>query len=425
MLNTLKRRFILTAIGSVTVLLVILLGALNVVNVYLSNAQSEQLLDLLLSDEHAALPNAQPPAIKPEAPHRREPRPDSLLSPPLTEDTAMSARFFRVFLDADGAVSFADLSRISTVTEEDAAALTADVLRKGDTAGRLSRFHYRLLALPDGRGSMVVFLDVSAQRFAVWRTALISCAIGLLVWLIVLGVVLLMARRAIAPIAQSMERQKQFVTNAGHEIKTPLAIISTNVDALELHQGGSCWSENIRAQVLRLDGLMRNLLALARLDESALPPSAADFSLSLLCEELLDGFNEQAAERRLTLTSDIAPDLTVHADRGMMAELITLLLDNAAKYADPDTAVTLSLCADERQTRLTVRNRCAEIPQGDLDRLFDRFVRGNAARTQKSGGYGIGLSIARALAEANRARLTVSAPADTEIAFNLIFPTRA
>lgn len=213
--------------------------------------------------------------------------------------------------------------------------------------------------------------------------------------------VIFLSRRAIRPIVENMEKQKQFVTNAGHEIKTPLAIIQSNTEALELFQGESKWSRNIKDQTLRLSGLMGNLLALARMDEGTGQAHPTDVDLTGLTEAALRGFAQPMEARGLTLRADIQADVVLRADPAQMEQLLSLLLDNAVKYADQGGTVWVSLARLEKKVRLSEQNTCETLPQVPAEKLFDRFYRADAARTQKNGGYGIGLAVARSIAQAN------------------------
>lgn len=227
---------------------------------------------------------------------------------------------------------------------------------------------------------------------------------GLVCWGLMLVLVIFLSRRAIRPIVENIQRQKQFVTNAGHEIKTPLAIIQSNAEALELYTGETKWSRNIKEQTRRLGGLMNNLLSLARMDEGA-APVMGEVSLSRLAEEALEGFAQPMEAKGLALERDIQPGVTVKADPAQMEQLLSILLDNAVKYGSQGSAVRVSLRKEDRRLWLTVENACDALPQVPPEKLFHRFYRGDAARTQKSGGYGIGLAVARSIVQGHKGTL--------------------
>ena len=235
-------------------------------------------------------------------------------------------------------------------------------------------------------------------------------------WLAALLAVMLLYRRATRPIAESMARQKQFITDAGHEIKTPLAIIRANADALELHQGETRWSRNICGQTERLDMLTKRLLALAKLDEGSAKPEKTELDLSALTEAAASQFAEPAEAAGLSLGTEIEPGLRINGTPEAVTELVGILLDNAVKYSEPGSAIALRLSREGAHILLRVQNRSAA-PVAEPERLFDRFYRGDAARTQSGGGTGLGLAIARALAESMGGTLTAAVSGGHDMEF--------
>lgn len=395
MIKTLQRKFIVTAMIAVSVLLLALLGAINVFSAVSSAADSQRLLGQLASFEDFG------PAIRPEL---RENQEKGVFRRSPDENDRMSALTFSVRFDGEDQLRSLSLDRIATVDETQAEALGRQALESGRTEGRLENYRYRIVQpAPDSR--TVVFLDVSGQQRSLLRLAVLSLLGGVLAWLAMLLLVSLLSRRAIRPIAENMQRQRQFVTDAGHELKTPLAIILANTEALELRQGESKYSRNIREQVQRLSGLTQNLLTLARADEAA-ALQLEELDLSALAEEALRPFAEPAELRSLTLKAELSPGVRVKADRRQLAQLLSILLDNAVKYTPEGGEISLRLRREGRAV-LELANTVddSSIPP---ERFFDRFFRADSARTQKSGGCGIGLSAARAIAEAHRGSLTAA-----------------
>ena len=401
MLKTLRRKFVVTAMVAVTALLLVLLGGINGVNLWLNSRDTDMLL-LALSDGEGT--------IRPE---REGP---GLFRPPLDGDAAMSAVYFTVRLDADGKAVYTDVSRISTVTEEEAAQYAEEAAALGESKGSEGRFKYRITASREGQGSTAVFLDVSEDTRSMLTVAVLSLLAGADCWLAALLAVMLLSKRAISPIAESMARQKQFRTEAGHEIKTPRAIIRASADALELHQGESRWSRNIRNQTERLDSLTKRLLALARLDEGGPRPEETELDISALIKDAASQFAEPAEAAGLSIDADIEPGLRLRGVQEYVSELAGILLDNAVKYSAPGSVITLRLSREGGKAVLRVRNRCAQ-PVEAPERLFDRFYRGDAARTQSSGGIGLGLAIARSLAESMGGTLTAAMTGAEDIEF--------
>ena len=204
-----------------------------------------------------------------------------------------------------------------------------------------------------------------------------------------------------------MEKQKQFITNAGHELKTPLAIIQSNNDAATLIYGESKYSRNIRLQIQRLNVLMTNLLTLARLDEETkLPTERVD--ISGLMNGMLPSWEDAAAEKQISLSVKIQPHVFMQAHRDTFSQMISILLDNAVKYTPKDGIIRFSVTGDGGHIVIAEENTCDTPGNSDPERLFERFFRGDSARTQSStvSGYGIGLSAARAIAQAFGGTLT-------------------
>ena len=417
MQKTLQKKFVITAMAAISVLLLILLGAINGLNFWQTDRQTDRLLETL-TRQAAAAPRSEPGMLPfPDMSGKREP--GDFFSPPVTEDHAMSARYFCVWFDREGSVARTDIGRISSVSGEEAKEYAEKIYEQGKESGRLNRFEYRRMPARDGQGELLLFLDTSAQRYALLLVLALSAGIGILCWFGMLLLVILLSNKAILPIARNLEKQKQFVTDAGHEIKTPLAIIMANTEAMELCGGETKWSRNIKAQTARLGGLMQNLLVLARLDEGVWELPASDFSMSRLLEEALPTFCESAALKNVLIEAKIGQGIELHSNRENLLRLVSILLDNAVKYVPKGGEIAVTLKRQGRETLLQVENDCEELPVDEPEKLFDRFYRGDSARTQKSGGYGIGLSAAQAIVENCKGEIRAEYRGDSRIVFTV------
>jgi hypothetical protein len=389
MIKTLQRKFIITAMIAVSVLLILLLGGINAFNAWTTENETDSLLSELLISE------ANPTPERPNNPMGNR----GFLSAPPSEDDKISAVFFTVRFDSSGNIMQADTSHISSVSDSDAAELAANIYAVGKESGRAKNFKYMSVSASDGRGRVYLFMDVSSDYYAVFRVAVLSALAGVLCWALMLLLVVVLSKKAIRPIAENIQKQKQFVTDAGHEIKTPLAIILANTDALELHSGESKWSRNIRDQTVRLNGLTQNLLALARSEEGSTLIGTETFSLSASVSDTVRIFKEQMEAKGLTVNEYMPRDIFVCANKGQISQLLSILIDNAVKYSVEGSEISLSLQRTEKKTVLQIENVCAALPRCEPEKLFDRFYRADDARTQSSGGYGIGLSAAKAIAQ--------------------------
>ena len=218
---------------------------------------------------------------------------------------------------------------------------------------------------------------------------------------------------------RNIERQKRFITDASHEIKTPLTAIAASADVLALEQEGNEWVETIQQQVQRLSKLVGSLVALSRLDEEQPLPEQADFSLSDVIWEIAEPVNSLAAAKGLRFSQQIEDGLTVHGDRNSMGQLVSILLENALKYTSPGGEIRLTAARAHRDIIMEVYNTCHLEDTAHLDRLFDRFYRPDESRSSGTGGNGIGLSIARAIAEAHRGSITARSESGEDITFRV------
>lgn len=407
MIKTLQKKFIITAMAAVSVLLVVFICALNLTNCWLSSQQTDGQLRMLADHD------------KPKPPERK----GSFLKPPMDEDTAMSLRYFTVTLNADDQVVRKDVSRISSVSEAEAEDYALSVVKKNKSIGYLSQFKYRITTSAaketEDEETTVLFLDVSGQIRSIGMVAALSVGAAILCWLGMLLLVIFLSRRAILPIAHNIRKQRQFVTDAGHEIKTPLAIIQANIDAMELINGENKWSRNIRSQTVRLNGLMQNLLTLAKMDEEALQLPKEDVTFSGLLADSVRSFEEAALCKQIRMETEIAPGIMLRGNRESLQRLLSILLDNAVKYTNDGGIIAVSLQAADKAAVLQVKNTCDKLPQGDAQKLFDRFYRGDSARTQKNGGYGIGLSAASAIVKAHQGHISAKYADGNTIIFTI------
>lgn len=395
MISSLQRRFVIASMAAITGLILLLLGAINTANLVTISRRMDRDLELLCD-------TGGDPGEPPEKPSAR---PFPFETPGLRAgdfNAFMSWSFFVVRLGPDKEPISVDVSRTYTISEDRALELALKAVESGKARGEYGQLRYLIREGPRLE-TVAAFLDASAESSSFWRVLILSAGAGLGCWGIMLTLVILLSKAAIRPIAENIQRQKQFVTNAGHEIKTPLAIIQSNAEALELYNGESKWSRNILEQTERLGGLVKDLLMLARMDEGAAQGEPSEFSLSDLVKRSLEEFTQPMESKGLKLSTDIPADVTIHADREQVRKLLFILLDNGVKYADPGGRITVSLIKEDSRARLCIENTCAQLPKVPADKLFDRFYRADAARTQKSGGYGVGLSMARSLAAANRA----------------------
>lgn len=431
MVKQLQKKFIISAMLAVTILLVVLIGGINIFNYLTTSGDNDRLMEMLgNSFENSTIWNAdttdntQPPqSITGTQQNTADasgnqndtgfPPQDDGTKPPddkknngfgrHDKNALDSARYAAVAIDKNGNIIRTDVTHISSLTEDEATAITEALKNSASGTGAYSGYLYRISDTRTG-GRIIILLDNGMQISSFFTVLFISVGAGIFGWLLMLLLVILLSKKTIAPVARSIEKQKQFVTNAGHEIKTPLAIILANTDAMELHNGENKWSKNIRAQTLRLSGLMQNLLMLAKMDENSAKLPMCSFDISTAAEDTVSAFIEPAALKGVMIEQDIQKGLQLNGNRDSMVQLMTVLLDNAVKYTVSGGMIRAKLSGNEKNITLSIANTCEPIDHPE--KLFDRFYRGDSARTQKNGGYGIGLSVALAIAELHKGSIT-------------------
>ena len=313
----------------------------------------------------------------------------------ITAESPFSTRFFTVWLDRNDRITRVNVDAVSSISEEQTREYAQAALAEGRERGWVSDYRYRFFDTAEGRAA--VFVNGAMNRTLtyrfLWTTALVFAVCGLAIILLFV----LLSKRTVRPIADSYEKQKQFITDANHELKTPLTLILTDLDIVESELGQSEWLDDIRSEGERMGLLINELVTLARMDEEQARPVLSSFDLSAAILDTVSEFQPLAAERGKTLSAEVEPSLLYRGDEGMIRRLMSVLLDNAVKYCDPDGWIRVS-ASRSRHPVILVENSCREVDKLELDRLFDRFYRADKARTF-SGSFGIGLSIAKAITQ--------------------------
>lgn len=404
MIWKLRKKFIRICSVSILGVFLALLGIIYVINTVQTNARMDNLTDII-SENDGRFPDwgNQPPNKKPKR------------KPGIDQETPFSTRFFLVRLDQDGGVVSTDLTAIASITKTEAEEYAKKAWSSGKTRGWIDHYRYKVAA---GRnGVAVVFVDGSSSRNAMGSLFYTSLLVFLAGGLIVLILIVLISRRAVRPVAESYERQKQFVTDANHELKTPLTLILANIDIAESELGKNEWLDDIRSESRHMGTLVEQLVTLARMDEEGPQAEKQMFSLSEAVAESVAFFDSLAGHKGLCLSSDIAPDVMYAGDEAAICRLLATLMDNAVKYCDAGGEIFVALKAGRRPA-VIVENSYAAVGELELHRLFDRFYRADKARTNGD-GFGVGLSIAKAVAERHRGEITAANIGGNRIRFTV------
>ena len=330
-------------------------------------------------------------------------------------------RYFEIIVMPDGTTDL--LTRnTDAMTGEEAGELAQEILGEEKESGYRDDYRYLVRTTDTDGVTVVSLLDCTMDAKSLADLRVITVAVGLLGTLIAFFFILFTSRKAVMPLEESMEKQKRFITDAGHELKTPLAVIATNMDILTMDLGENEWVEGTKKQVGRMKKLVNNLVSLSKMDEQDATLVFETFSISDAAYECFDLYQSVADSAGKRLEAEIAEEIDVTADENSIRQIFSILLDNAIKYAEGDRVIRVRLYREGKKVFFETENDWARnVEPAKLDTLFDRFTRGDRSRSGADGknGFGLGLAIARAAAEKNRASLTASETEEGRLRFTL------
>ena len=368
------------------------------------NAAAE---DEAAGEDAAESPPPQPPEAggRPGGPWGMEPGGRGLNgSRALTgAEVASLSNSYTLELDSQGKISSWKSDRESLYQQETLQAFADQALKEGRDSGRIGSQFYSLRRTEDGSRLIVLDarLEIMAGQRVLWITALVA---GIACLVLSLGAWALI-RRMVRPVEEAFQRQQQFVWDASHELKTPLAVISANADLLESEVGPQENLTYIQSEVRRTDALVKNLLTLARMDRGTTGQEKRDVNLSEAVLGVLLPFESTVFEAGKTMESDIREDVHCQGNEAMLQQLTVILLSNALKYSDAGGRIRVTLKKKGRGCELRVENTGDGIAPGDLERIFDRFYRADRSRNSETGGEGLGLAIARSITEIHHGKI--------------------
>lgn len=324
---------------------------------------------------------------------------------------------FLCFANAEGTLM--RLDGTENYTEDDAQTMLDYVLEKGKTDGWYGSLQY--FRKDYDRGTLVVFSDRSAEQLLLHKVLLVSILVFLLMEGVVFLLTMILTKRAMRPMQETFERQRQFISDAGHELKTPLTIISANVDILHDEIGENKWLSYIQSQAERMRVLVGEMMNLTKLEMGDKEKDFVDFSLSEAVSGAALPFEGQAFEQEKQLELEIQEDISYHGNPDQIKQLVGIFMDNALKYSKEHGEIRVTLQQVQNKKTLKVYNTGKGIPESEKEKIFQRFYRSDASRARATGGYGLGLSIAQSIADAHKIRIQVESEYEHWICFILTF----
>ena len=404
MIYRLQKKFILSSAAAIFLVILVILSIILILNIATMNQTLDQLIDKVLASNTNVT----------EALKANRPKVYVWL-PQMSDWSPYNTGHFTVRFDGEMAVQHVLISMAGDLTEEDAIDFARTAVEEGKR-GWIFQYHYKVY--PVQNGVEVFFIDGSMnlisllQSMFIIGTVLFACAFVLLL------LIVLFSRSFMKPVAESYEKQKQFITDANHELKTPLTLILTNVDIAEAELGKNEWLDDIRSEGHRMTDLVNQLVEFSRMDEEKPPMTETEMDMSGIVSDTVAEFHPLAEELNKRVTVDVDPNICYCGDEALIRRLLSVLLDNAVKYCDENGEICVSL-KRRKFVVLTMENTYRNVGSVELNRLFDRFYRADRARTY-TGGYGIGLSIARAIVQKHRGEISAYRKGDACIGFRAV-----
>ena len=401
--SKLRKKFIYFSVGIIAIVLLSIMAFVNVTNFYNLKRSSDELLKTLVEN------NGVMPSFKLN---------DNSKEEKTVYLKNFSNRFFTVKTDNKKNVITVNTDDVFFTSASEAVEYAKDVLSSGKSRGYYGGFKYVVENTENGK--LIAFVDV-VKDFDVFYSNLGNSVV---ISFFVLGFVtffsFVLSKKAVAPMVQAYEKQNAFITDASHELKTPLAIINTSADVLEMESGESKWTGNIHKQVNRLNGLIGNLISLTKLEESD-DLDRLEFSLSDTLDDCVMDVKDYALSLDKNIVTDIEKDISFKGDEKLIRQVIGILLDNAIKYAREKSDINVKLTKQNKKIVFTVENEADNLEIKNYNILFERFYRADSSRNSKTGGYGIGLSIAQSIVLKHKGKISADSFDGERIIFTVKF----
>ena len=484
MLKKLRRKFIAIAMLSVSIVLIAIVGTINIANYISTNEALDARLKLiagnggtfpdLLEQKNMGVEGNKTDSINNGTPTLKEPPygrtdvqpPEDMNQADLKEndlkrhgispESQFDTRYFTVTINSNGEVENIDTSKIASVSSENAAEYAKKLWKSGKKGDGKSGFaeSCKYLTVDEDGSTMYIFLSCQRELSTIKTYILASVGISVFGLVVVFVMIYFFSGKILKPVSESYEKQKRFITDASHEIKTPLTIIDANTEVVEMMEGENEWTNSTRKQVARLTSLTEKLVFLSRMDEEATKLEMLEFSLTDAILDTAEPFKTVARTKGKKLTIDVTDKILYTGDEKTIRQLVSILLDNAMKYSgcsnasfeksninkknlnkttqtqndcvttiNPAPEIEISMKPSGRNRIITVWNtvdETANIKKGRQDMLFERFYRTDTSHNSKTGGFGIGLSAAYAIVKAHKGKITAESKDGRSIKFTIV-----
>lgn len=405
MIKKLRQKFILISMFSLTFVIAIIIGIINIHNYSSIVKRADEKLELIINN-NGIFPREKDNKIMP---------PDNKMSP----EAPFETRYFSVTFNNNGEVIKVNIDRIAAIDELSAESYATSLYNNSKTKDFFKNYRYQ--SKTRDTETLYVFIDCQHDLITFREFLYASLLFSLIGITTIFLLVFFSSKIILKPISESYEKQKHFITDASHELKTPLTVIDASADVLEMEVGENEWITSIKDQVTRLTKLTEDLLMLSRMNETN-RVIFTDFSLSEVLEDSIKRFESVAISQGKTIETNIPNNISYNGEINMISQLFSILLDNALKYTNEKGLIKVSLSETEKNKKIVFYNTCENIEIGNHDYLLERFYRKDSSRNSNTGGHGIGLSIAKSIIDNHKGKINIKSDDGKSITITITLP---
>ena len=419
MIKRLRIKLIIASMASLFAVLVTIMAVMAAVNYDKITDVADSTLSILMENDGMFPQMEQGFDEKPDRqpPEMDKPKEDD---PGMSPELPYESRYFTVVIDEDGEAVSVNTGKIAAVDTQAAIEYARQAWASGDSSG--FEENYRYMSGATDEGTRIIFLDCGRNLDTFKSFVFTGLGVSAVGMLAVFTLVFFLSRRIVKPFSENYEKQKRFITDAGHELKTPLTIIEADAEILQMEMGENEWISDIQNQTRRMAELTNSLVLLAKTEEDHNDMKMIEFPISDVADEETSAFRALARTQGKVLDSCIEAGVALCGDEKSLRRLMDILLDNAVKYCGEKGVIRVTLEKQKGFVKFSVFNTAEHISKDETSRLFDRFYRCDRSRNSETGGYGLGLSIAAAITAAHKGRITADTSDEQSLTITVKLP---
>ena len=386
MINKLRRNFIISAGVVVFFVILVIVSAINLSNYLNMIKKVDERVNYLYGVTEVG----------------EFARGEKLSLPELDNETKYRSRFFVTKVDFDGQIIDVDCSKITSVDIKTAKEMTQKILKKNRERAFYKNFRYA--RFESEIGETYIFLDCINDKKMFISFLNYSVVFSVLGFTVTIVVIILVSKKVFKPVKESYEKQKRFITNAGHELNTPLSIISANAQILAIDLGENEWLDGIEKQVERMNKLVRNLVYVAKMEERNDVYECVTVDLSITCQNVIGNFTSVADNGQKDLVLNIEKGVIIEGSEELLSTMFSMLIDNSIKYSTSEK-IEISLTKEGKRACFIIKNGVEDFEKGEQSFLFERFYRHTDAKKKNVSGSGIGLSVVKDIVDIHKGKV--------------------